>query len=55
MAEQTILVTGSTDGIGKATADALARQGHRVLIHGRDPGKGRSVLAELEAATGSDR
>lgn len=55
MAEQTILVTGSTDGIGKATARALARQGHRVLVHGRDPEKGRRVLAELEAATGSDR
>ncbi|KLK87923.1 short-chain dehydrogenase [Methanoculleus sediminis] len=55
MAEQTILVTGSTDGIGKATAHALSRQGHRVLLHGRDSGKGRKVLAELEAATGSDR
>ena len=55
MAEQTILVTGSTDGIGKATARALARQGHHVLLHGRDRGKGRTVLEELEEATGSDR
>ncbi|HOI58000.1 MULTISPECIES: SDR family NAD(P)-dependent oxidoreductase [unclassified Methanoculleus] len=55
MAEQTILVTGSTDGIGKATARALLSQGHRVLLHGRNLGKGRAVLAELEAATGSDR
>jgi len=55
MAERTILVTGSTDGIGKATADALSRQGHRVLLHGRNPGKGRKVLAELETATGSGR
>lgn len=54
MAEQTILVTGSTDGIGKAAAHAFSRQGHRVLLHGRDPEKGQSVLAELEAATGSD-
>lgn len=55
MAERTILVTGSTDGIGKATARTLALQGHRVLIHGRNPTKGRKVLAELETATGSDR
>jgi NAD(P)-dependent dehydrogenase (short-subunit alcohol dehydrogenase family) len=55
MAEQTILVTGSTDGIGKATARALAAQGHHVLLHGRDPEKGRRVLEELKAATGSDR
>ncbi|KDE54789.1 SDR family NAD(P)-dependent oxidoreductase [Methanoculleus sp. MH98A] len=55
MAEQTILVTGSTDGIGKATAHALSRQGHRVLLHGRNPEKGRRVIAEQEEATGSDR
>ena len=46
-AARTILVTGSTDGIGKATAKALARQGHRVLIHGKDRGKGRAVLREI--------
>ncbi len=55
MEEQTILVTGSTDGIGKATAHALARRGHRVLLHGKDPAKGRAVLGELEESTGSDR
>jgi NAD(P)-dependent dehydrogenase (short-subunit alcohol dehydrogenase family) len=48
----TILVTGSTDGIGKATAKALARQGHRVLVHGRDPGKGRAVLGEIGKEAG---
>ena len=48
---KTILVTGSTDGIGKATAKALARQGHRVLIHGRDRGKGRAVLREIGKET----
>jgi NAD(P)-dependent dehydrogenase (short-subunit alcohol dehydrogenase family) len=49
---KTILVTGSTDGIGKATARALALQGHRVLVHGRDPGKGRAVVAEIGREAG---
>jgi NAD(P)-dependent dehydrogenase (short-subunit alcohol dehydrogenase family) len=49
-AVRTILVTGSTDGIGKATALALARLGHRVLVHGRDQGKGRAVLEEVRKA-----
>ncbi len=53
MAKKTILVTGSTDGIGKAAARILAGQGHRVLLHGRNREKGRRVLEELEEETGS--
>ncbi|MET7701039.1 SDR family NAD(P)-dependent oxidoreductase [Streptomyces sp. NPDC005485] len=30
-----ILVTGSTDGVGKATAEALLDEGHRVVVHAR--------------------
>jgi NAD(P)-dependent dehydrogenase (short-subunit alcohol dehydrogenase family) len=55
MTGKTILVTGSTDGIGRATARVLAEQGHRVLIHGRNREKGRTVLREIRDATGSDR
>lgn len=55
MVVHTILVTGSTDGIGKATAGTLARQGHRVLLHGRDRNKGRVVIEEMEKETGSNR
>lgn len=36
---KTILVTGATQGLGHATAEALARQGHSLIIHGRDAAK----------------
>ena len=43
---KTILVTGSTDGIGLETAKMLVSLGHNVLIHGRNPAK----LGEVERA-----
>ena len=42
-----ILVTGATDGIGKATATALIRLGHAVVIHGRPGVKAEAALREL--------
>jgi NAD(P)-dependent dehydrogenase (short-subunit alcohol dehydrogenase family) len=50
MMEKTILVTGSTDGIGLETAKMLVSQGHHVLLHGRNPAKLENVektLSEL--------
>jgi retinol dehydrogenase-14 len=47
MEPKTILVTGATDGIGRQTALELARQGAKVLIHGRDKIKGAKVLDEI--------
>jgi NAD(P)-dependent dehydrogenase (short-subunit alcohol dehydrogenase family) len=41
------LVTGGTDGIGRAVAVQLARGGDRVLIVGRNADRGARVLAEL--------
>jgi NAD(P)-dependent dehydrogenase (short-subunit alcohol dehydrogenase family) len=41
------LVTGATDGIGKATARALLRAGATVIVHGRDPDKTGRVAEEL--------
>jgi NAD(P)-dependent dehydrogenase (short-subunit alcohol dehydrogenase family) len=45
--EQVILVTGSTDGLGRALALELARQGASVVLHGRDRAKGEATLREL--------
>lgn len=45
-----VLVTGSTDGIGRVTAVALARRGATVLVHGRDEARGRAVLDDVRAA-----
>lgn len=53
--DKTILVTGATDGLGKAVALALAGQGARLLLHGRDPEKGQRVQEEIAKATGSDQ
>lgn len=36
---ETILITGSTDGLGLATATALATAGHHVILHGRSDAK----------------
>ena len=36
---KTILIIGSTDGIGKHLAKKLASEGHEVIIHGRNPKK----------------
>jgi NAD(P)-dependent dehydrogenase (short-subunit alcohol dehydrogenase family) len=48
--DQFVLVTGSTDGIGKIAALQLARMGAVVLLHGRDAEKCRAVRDEMRAA-----
>lgn len=42
-----VLVTGSTDGIGRATARALAAGGMKVILHGRSKPKVDAALAAL--------
>ena len=53
MAGKTVLVTGGTGGIGKATAVGLARLGARVAITGRDPVRAQAAVADIRAASGS--
>jgi len=53
--DEIALVTGGTDGIGKAIASALAARGAEVLIVGRDPEKGARAERELRATAGHQR
>jgi retinol dehydrogenase 14 len=48
-----ILITGSTDGIGKQTAFDLADMGAKVIIHGRDETKAKFVAYEIKESTGN--
>ena len=50
---KTALVTGSTSGIGKATAIALAARRRHVLVVGRDEQRAQDVVAEIEGSGGS--
>jgi NAD(P)-dependent dehydrogenase (short-subunit alcohol dehydrogenase family) len=46
--DRAILVTGASDGIGRAVALALARAGAQVILHGRNVRKLEAVHAEIE-------
>ncbi|TFK91261.1 NAD-P-binding protein [Polyporus arcularius HHB13444] len=43
------IVTGATDGIGKATAAELLRNGFNLILHGRNEAKMQKVVEELRA------
>jgi NAD(P)-dependent dehydrogenase (short-subunit alcohol dehydrogenase family) len=50
---RTALITGATDGVGRVVARELAKQGWRVLVHGRDRPRGEALVREIEQAGGS--
>src|SRR5262247_1101481 len=47
MTGKTVLITGSTDGVGRYVASELARQGAQVLIHGRDASRANALIEEI--------
>ncbi|MCB0901343.1 MAG: SDR family NAD(P)-dependent oxidoreductase, partial [Actinobacteria bacterium] len=48
----TVLITGSTDGIGLRTAELLRARGCDVIVHGRNPAKVDSVRSSVGAVAG---
>ncbi len=52
---KTILVTGSTDGIGLETAKLLATHGHVVLLHGRNTAKLEAAVRDVAAIAKGDQ
>lgn len=53
MERKVVLITGATDGLGKAAALALAKQGATVVIVGRDPAKTRATAGEMKEQSGT--
>lgn len=53
LSDTQVLVTGSTNGLGRQAALALGRLGADVIVHGRDEQAGQSAVEALEAV-GSD-
>jgi short-subunit dehydrogenase len=52
--QQIILITGATDGLGRAVASELARRGATLLLHGRSEERGKRTMDEIRAQTGND-
>jgi NAD(P)-dependent dehydrogenase (short-subunit alcohol dehydrogenase family) len=47
---KTILITGSTDGVGRMVAERLTADGAHVLVHGRNRERGESLVADIAKA-----
>jgi NAD(P)-dependent dehydrogenase (short-subunit alcohol dehydrogenase family) len=51
---KTVLVTGSTDGLGKEVARQLGALGALVIVHGRNPERGEEVVRAIRSAGTGD-
>jgi NAD(P)-dependent dehydrogenase (short-subunit alcohol dehydrogenase family) len=54
-AKKTVLITGSTDGVGRYVAERLAAEGWRVIVHGRDRTRGEAVVERITKGGGEAR
>jgi NAD(P)-dependent dehydrogenase (short-subunit alcohol dehydrogenase family) len=54
-AEQVILVTGATDGLGRAVATELAKRGATLLLHGRDETRLAGTVERIRAETQNEQ
>lgn len=52
LSDKVSLVTGATSGLGKAAALALARQGSKVVVSGRNEERGQAVVDQIKSAGG---
>ncbi len=55
VSEQTIFISGATDGLGKMLASRLAGKGAFLLLHGRSREKGEAVVEELKKSSGNNK
>ncbi len=53
--EKVFLITGGTDGIGRITAEAIARTGAAVVIVGRNQQKAETVVRDIQRTTNNER
>lgn len=53
--KKTILITGSTDGIGKLAAIQLAKEGHEIYLHGRNSEKLTNIIAEIKELSHNEK
>src|ERR1700727_2046714 len=52
---KTVLITGSTSGIGRAAAERVAAEGAEVIVSGRDRTRGEQTVREIESSGGHAR
>jgi NAD(P)-dependent dehydrogenase (short-subunit alcohol dehydrogenase family) len=53
MLGKTVLITGSTDGVGRYVATKLSGQGAKLLIHGRDAARASALIDDIKRVGGA--